>query len=120
MRLVGLGDRPFPRARREFGTSIAPCRVVRCTSRAAIQQRRVDRGQFTRRTLIFRFKSIGEEKWTGGQPNLSVVIILYFPTLNGAISLDGLQKPEKRKTEERTGTSKLYFTRSIVQVQSKS
>ena len=30
------------------------------------QQRRVH-GHFARRTLIFRFKSMGEEKWTAGQ-----------------------------------------------------
>ena len=36
------------------------------TSRAAVQQRLVH-GHFTRWTLIFRFKSMGEEKWTAGQ-----------------------------------------------------
>ena len=56
------GDIPFPRARQEFGTSIAPCRS---DVLAAVQQRRVN-GHFTRRTLTFRFKSMGEEKWTAG------------------------------------------------------
>ena len=66
--------RPFPRPRQEFGTSIAPCRVGRL---AAVQQRRAH-GHFTRRTFIFRFKSMVEKKmdsWSRAQrQNLSVVI----------------------------------------------
>ena len=58
-----LPNRPFPRARQEFGTSIAPCRLGRL---AAVQQRRVH-GHFTRRILIFRSKSMVEEKWIAGQ-----------------------------------------------------
>ena len=53
----------FPQARQEFGMSIAPCRLG---SLAAVQQRWVH-GHFTRWTLIFRFKSMVEEKWTSGQ-----------------------------------------------------
>ena len=47
-------NRPFPRARREFGTSIALCRLVR-QPRAVVQQRRVH-GHFTRRSLILDLK----------------------------------------------------------------
>ena len=36
------------------------------SSRAAVQQRRVH-SHFTWRSLSFRFKSMGEEKWTAGQ-----------------------------------------------------
>ena len=75
-------------------------------------------GHITRRTIIFRFKSMSEEKWTAGQGhkaepvrcNLSYFI---FPQW-GAILLDGLQKGEKWKTEDRTRTWKLYFTRFVV------
>ena len=60
--------RPFPRARREFGTSIAPCRVGRL---GMPFNRGECNGHFTRRSLIFRFESIGEEKWTAGQGHKS-------------------------------------------------
>ena len=112
-------NRPFPRARREFGTSIAPCLWLPFNRGTFVYSVSVSvsvHGHFTRRTMIFRFKSMGEEKWTAGQGhkaeplrcNLSYFI---FPQW-GAIPLDGLQKGEKRKTEERIGTWKLYFRRT--------
>ena len=51
-------------ARCEGGVSLV--RVSPLSDWYVVQQRRV-LGHVTRRTLIFRFKSMGEDKWTAGQ-----------------------------------------------------
>ena len=61
---LSSGKRSSVPARREFWYEYRP--LPTGTSQAAVQQRRVH-DHFIRRTLIFRFISMGEEKWTAGQ-----------------------------------------------------
>ena len=65
--MMPLGCREHDSARdhsHERGVSLV--RVSPLSDWYVVQQRRVH-GHFTRRTLIFRFKSMGEENWTAGQ-----------------------------------------------------
>ena len=59
----------------ERGVSLV--RVSPLSDWYVFQQRRVH-GHFTRRTLIFRFKSMGEEKWTAGQGHKGRTCPLYL------------------------------------------
>ena len=62
-KISGLKSAPTDHSH-ERGVSLV--RVSPLSDWYVFQQRRVH-GHFTRRTLIFRFKSMGEEKWTAGQ-----------------------------------------------------
>ena len=101
--------RPFPRARQEFGTSIAPCRLVRL---AAVQQRRVH-GHFTRRRSIFRFKSMVKKngqlvRSTKAELVRCNISYFIFPQW-GAVSSDGLQKGEKKERRENLNSKTLFY-----------
>ena len=109
MRVFMTVTRPFPWARQEFGTSIAPCRVG---SLAAVQQRWVH-GHFTWRTLIFRLKGrlkkIGQlVRSTKAELVRCNISYFIFPQW-GAVSSDRLQKEEKKERRENLNSKTLFY-----------
>ena len=103
--------RPFLRARREFGTSIAPCQWdVWLPFR---QQRRVH-GHFTQWSLSFRFKSMSEEKWRAGQGHKGRTcplwsIILYFPTMRSSFIRRASKGRKEKDWRENSNLKTLFY-----------